>query len=621
MLIMDYRSSRLSTSSSPQDDPLPAAQFDQFKSSELYFQQVNLTYSPHSTEGIVNLPYLLGDAIYPTEALSPDSLNQQNNLNEIQDTINHTIISQPPSPAWLGYEPFAQPVYQPTETDSLSCPHNGFLDAGEYLSSANVTQLPLRQQIYFSSSNGKRKSSTETLAATQSKLPSLCASQTPTSRDKCHSNNPHQPKRFRGMPGTLVTVFDASTKPHIKRTTRKSYSDEARKKVEGVRRLGACIQCKFRKRTCGTGSPCNSCTNRSPDSAVAKQICIRESPFEDFSATEFYGSSCRTRVVDFEAKVPDMGGIRSTITIGGRGLTQPLELDIVRLRTPLLNSEALERVEKVYSIYSRYRTPTITGTSQPEFVTLLDPVEAIDTGLEVFALNYASDCSQNRNPLSACLTFATEYARRGLAHSTLMGNATKLVALDMVLNHGVQISSERVGTDQRILKAQIDSAVFRCLQRVEQAVYHDLQQLIFKTSGQLARDAIIPVSLAIWLLLRLQCYRAAFMSNMRPRDSKDPVLSTNDKATTSAEHQDHTLNLILGTCSALFRTSFPLFIDFEDKFNGDLIGNDRKMVKYGQRMQSCLRTYKKYGAPRCQRRTYGYSKERSKRLLSVLNEG
>jgi hypothetical protein len=56
-------------------------------------------------------------------------------------------------------------------------------------------------------------------------------------------------KKLRGLPSSLITVFDANTKPHVKRNTRKSYSDEARKKVEDVRKIGACSQCRYRKRT------------------------------------------------------------------------------------------------------------------------------------------------------------------------------------------------------------------------------------------------------------------------------------------------------------------------------------------------------------------------------------
>jgi len=62
-------------------------------------------------------------------------------------------------------------------------------------------------------------------------------------------------KKLRGPPSALLGVFDANTDPNQKRNRRKTFSDESKKKVEAVRTVGACIQCRFRKRPVRTYDP------------------------------------------------------------------------------------------------------------------------------------------------------------------------------------------------------------------------------------------------------------------------------------------------------------------------------------------------------------------------------
>ena len=62
-------------------------------------------------------------------------------------------------------------------------------------------------------------------------------------------------KKSRGPPKSLLTVFDSNTEPTIKRNSRKAFSEEGKKKVEAVRNVGACVQCRFRKRTVSISSP------------------------------------------------------------------------------------------------------------------------------------------------------------------------------------------------------------------------------------------------------------------------------------------------------------------------------------------------------------------------------
>lgn len=47
----------------------------------------------------------------------------------------------------------------------------------------------------------------------------------------------------------LLSVFDSAVEPKSKRKFRSEFTEEGKKKVDAVRAVGACIQCKFRKRT------------------------------------------------------------------------------------------------------------------------------------------------------------------------------------------------------------------------------------------------------------------------------------------------------------------------------------------------------------------------------------
>jgi hypothetical protein len=66
---------------------------------------------------------------------------------------------------------------------------------------------------------------------------------------------------------------------------------------------------------------------------------------------------------------------------------------------------------------------------------------------------------------------------------------------------------------------------------------------------------------------------------------EDPIVSSDGKATTSPSHQYHALNLLAGTFGALFRSSLPLLLNFDDSFNMDLLGNDDELLTLGKRLK------------------------------------
>ena len=61
--------------------------------------------------------------------------------------------------------------------------------------------------------------------------------------------NTRAPQKSRSPPKSLFSVFDSSTESLTRRRYRRAFTEEGKKKVEAVRNIGACAQCRARKRT------------------------------------------------------------------------------------------------------------------------------------------------------------------------------------------------------------------------------------------------------------------------------------------------------------------------------------------------------------------------------------
>jgi hypothetical protein len=79
-----------------------------------------------------------------------------------------------------------------------------------------------------------------------------------TAAEPSSNINTRSTKKSRGPPKSSLTVFDSNLEPHTRRKSRSAFTEEGKKKVEAVRRVGACNECRFRKRTVGPLLPCQS---------------------------------------------------------------------------------------------------------------------------------------------------------------------------------------------------------------------------------------------------------------------------------------------------------------------------------------------------------------------------
>lgn len=70
-----------------------------------------------------------------------------------------------------------------------------------------------------------------------------------------------------------------------------------------------------------------------------------------------------------------------------------------------------------------------------------------------------------------------------------------------------------------VLRAQLETKLFNLLRQTEKLVYDELQRVVFKSSGQLPKDAVVPVALVLWLLTRLQSLKASHIISLSEGNS------------------------------------------------------------------------------------------------------
>jgi hypothetical protein len=68
-----------------------------------------------------------------------------------------------------------------------------------------------------------------------------------------------------------------------------------------------------------------------------------------------------------------------------------------------------------------------------------------------------------------------------------------------------------------------------------------------------------------------------------------------DSAREQADYQFHALKLVLSTHLALFRSSNPLLLDFNDKLHQDLLGGDQELIKLAIKMRKVVVSFREKG--------------------------
>ena len=78
---------------------------------------------------------------------------------------------------------------------------------------------------------------------------------------------------------------------------------------------------------------------------------------------------------------------------------------------------------------------------------------------------------------------------------------------------------------------------------------------------------------------------------------------------TQSSSQHQTLLLLLSTHLALFRSSNPLLLDFSDKLNQDLVGNDKEIIGLAKKMREVVRGFREKGWGKDMRGSIAYRRD------------
>ncbi|KAF7959489.1 hypothetical protein EAE96_001105 [Botrytis aclada] len=419
---------------------------------------------------------------------------------------------------------------------------------------------------------------------------------------------------------SLSSVFEVNMNQQTKRKARSAFTPQGKKKVEAVRSVGACIQCKFRKRTCGTNEPCVLCIRRAGSLESAASLCTRESPFVELSISEFYSSKLLPLTTDFDSEFSDVEGPRRAIKIDGKGPASfPLYLEVIEIQPSSLADNLLKEVRRISKLNPGMSRPLNPSPDQSNVVTVLDSRHFSSHNLEEWVMKY-TDGNKIDNVNSTSFLFGVVYAKEKLPYADLVENTTKLIAFSYMLCKGLRITKpagrQDIAYQYPVLRAQLETKIFNLLRQTEKLVYDELQRLVFKTSGQLPKDAVVPVALVLWLLTRLQSLKASHVINL----SEENISQSSVTSLAAASHQKHVLNLLISVFTALFRSSFPLLMNFEDKCNRDLLGGNEALIQISKKLRRDLIEFKISGCLKASTWNQGFLKEQVGRLRDVLTE-
>ncbi|RDW61327.1 hypothetical protein BP5796_11219 [Coleophoma crateriformis] len=372
---------------------------------------------------------------------------------------------------------------------------------------------------------------------------------------------------FENAPGALA---------NIKR--RRKLEAPVRKAAKEVRKAGACHQCRFRRRTCSTGSPCTSCIKNG-------------NGLQELKCQHFEYSS-KKRVVTFNVKAGTLKKFptasRVTVKIDGIG-QQSHPLDVSAL-TRLLESFSLDEKESI----KQTADSNLDQESEDEPASVLIIEDGVAQNVEQWAVEYTSKFVHGAGPKFYSTTMAqilgTAYVKKGLPGSELVAAMLRLASLAFVLRAGVKYSSSDTSTSRfRTVQAKIDTILFQRLRLAERDLCQMLQKTIFRTAGSLTREQIYPVALVLWQLLRILSISASHLSNLVER--------FNSTESSAADYQLTCLKLVVSTHLALFRSSNPLLLDMTDNFNRDLLQNDEELIGLAMEMRKVVLKFRDKGFP------------------------
>ncbi|KAL3419924.1 hypothetical protein PVAG01_08423 [Phlyctema vagabunda] len=389
----------------------------------------------------------------------------------------------------------------------------------------------------------------------------------------------------------FVVVFETAPGALANVKRRRKLDAPVRKAAKEVRKAGACHQCRFRRRTCSTGTPCNSCIKNG--NGLQELKCQRESPFVGKLMHGYFEHSSKKRVVSFNIKSSSLKSLPSAssikVTIDGIGRhSHPLEIPAL---TELFENFSLEDKAMIRQTEGEEKANN-TKAAGSNSVIIIDDGFAL--AIEQWAVEYSSKFVHAAGPEFYSTTMAqilgTAYVKKKLPESELVAAMLRLASIAFVLRAGVKYTCKGTSPSRyRTVQAKVDSILFQRLRLAEEDMYRMLQKLIFRSAGSLRREQIYPVALVLWQLLRILSLSASHLANIVQRFQAS--------ASGPAEYHLLGLKLVISTHLALFRSSNPLLLDMTDPFHQDLLQKDPELIKLAVKMRKVVMNFRDKGFP------------------------
>ncbi|KAH8686102.1 hypothetical protein BGZ60DRAFT_109594 [Tricladium varicosporioides] len=322
---------------------------------------------------------------------------------------------------------------------------------------------------------------------------------------------------FENAPGALSSVKH-----------RRKLDAPVRKAARDVRKAGACHQCRFRKRTCSTGTPCVTCLKNG--NGLHELKCQRESPFVGKLMHQYFDHSSTRRVVSFAVDAPIDGRIEiqcETITIDGIGrISHP-----IKLRAQIQNLSALSPDQRSIILKTGNNKQIETANEDEMAVLLLEANEDLGRQIEQWAMEYTSKfvhaAGERFHSTTMAQILGTAYVRKKLPESKLVAAMLRVSSIAFVLRAGVKPDGAypKGSRHFRTIQARVDTLLYERLKYAEKDLFSMLQRLIFRTAGCLSRNQVYPVALVLWQLMRILSISSSHLSNIAQRFQSKGVWS------------------------------------------------------------------------------------------------
>jgi len=309
---------------------------------------------------------------------------------------------------------------------------------------------------------------------------------------------------------------------------------------------------------------------------------------------EYFEHSSTRRVVYFDLKAPQnptFGSQEEFIMVDGVGrLSHPLQL---RARRLVLNS--FKPSDRDIIKKTRDSKEAASPDHGSLSVIILEDDDLLGVQLEQWAVEYASKfvhaAGPEFYPTTMAIILGTAYVKKGLPESALVAAMLRTASIAFVLRAGVRYTaiSNQPSSQFRTVQAMVDTILFARLKQAQIELFKMLQRLVFRSAGYLNRNQVYPVALVFFQLLRMLCISSSHLSNIEQRFKP--------KSCGPADFQVISLKLVLSTHMALFRSSNPLLLDFNEKLSQDLLRGDKELIKLAIQMRKVVIGLREKGVP------------------------